>query len=78
MSDAKTVNDKEQETDVLAAANHPDGRMRILGRSGRDYGVYRPGDLGWFAPVDLEGATLVVQVKIEPPAETRKSKAKDE
>jgi hypothetical protein len=78
MSDVKTVNDKEQETDVLAAANHPEGRMRILGRSGRNYGVYRPGDLGWFAPVDLEGAQLVVQTKIESPAEPRKPKAKDE
>lgn len=78
MSDTKTVNDKEQETDVLAAANHPEGRMRILGRSGRNYGVCRPGDLAWVDPADLDKAWRVVPAPVEPPAETRKSKAKDE
>ena len=74
---SEPTNSKQADSDVLAAAAHPSGKMRILGRTGRDYGVLRPGDLAWVSVDDLDGAWTVVQGTPDAaPAEARK-KAKD-
>lgn len=67
MSDTpKISNEKAAETDVVAAANHHEGRHHIFGRSGRDYGILRPGELAWVSPVDLDDAWRAVPAADEP------------